>query len=186
MEFKNGKNANPLAMERYRKAIQKAEKTYGVEIEVFVHDERHLNCLWYGGEVATIKYKGYTVTIEARGDIRLYGQYQNKDIEFVDKHDGGEAYWELGSLIDDKTLEILLNADPDTDNDYLVCENNNWFEFDLISPDGKFIDCSCYDNILSDNLFDFIDDIPYFVDVVDFMDVVDMEVADVVDAELDN
>lgn len=135
--------------------IKEQEAKYNVTINISdIIDKDHLNCVWYGGEVGTIKTSdGYTITIGAYGDIRLYGVVDGEDIYVKDKNNGGYVYNEIGHKVDDTRLHHLV--DGGTDNgDYLEYENNNWFEVDIISPDGKWIDLCYADNVLDDDLLD--------------------------------
>ena len=67
--------------------------------------------------------------------------------------------------MNDETLHELLNSEDE--NNYLCFENNNWFEVDLISPNGEWIDLFCADNILDDNLLDCLMDISYYFEYVE-------------------
>lgn len=145
--------------------IKRQEEKYGVEINITdLIDKDHLDCTWYGGEVGTIKYDGYTITIGACGDIRLCGMVDGEEVNIKDKN-GGYVYDELGAKVDDDKLHSLLTGYGEG-NDYLVFENNNWFEVDLITPDGKWIDLSYADNVLDDNLLDCFSDIGFYFEYV--------------------
>lgn len=150
--------------------IRHQEKTFDIEINISdIIDKDHLDCIWYGGEVGTIKYKNYTIVIGAYGDIRLSGKINGEDIYVVDKNNGGEVYNSLGHLLDDDKLKQLLSPmseDFDKDN-YLEFKDNNWFEVDLISPEGKWIDLSGSDNVLDDNLLDCFTGIETYFEYVD-------------------
>lgn len=57
------------------KEIKDQEKKLGVEIKITqLIDKDHLDCVWYGGEVGRIKYKGYSIVISAYGDIQIFGK----------------------------------------------------------------------------------------------------------------
>lgn len=146
--------------------IKKQEEKYGVEIEIsqFI-DKDHLDCLWYGGEVGTIKLQnGYIITIGAYGDIFLSGYIDGSYIYIKDKSNNGNVYSELGHLLDDRELHKLLESDAT--NNRLVLDNNNWFEVDLISPKGEWIDLCGADNVLEDNLLDCFTDIETYFEYV--------------------
>lgn len=134
--------------------IKNQEEKFGVKITITdLIDKDHLNCIWYGGEVGIIETpSGYTITIGAYGDIRLYGFINSEPIDIKDKSNSGSVYHEIGNKVNDKLLHKLLWYDKE--NNYLEYENNNWFEVDLISPDGELIDLCYTDNVLDDNLLD--------------------------------
>lgn len=148
--------------------IKRQGEKYGVEINITdLIDKDHLDCTWYGGEVGTIKYDGYTITIGAYGDIRLCGMVDGEIIDIKDKHNGGSAYDVLGSKVDDDRLDALLTGYVDG-NDYLVFENNNWFEVNVISPDGQWIDFCGADNVLDNNLLDCFNNIEDYFQYVEW------------------
>lgn len=145
-----------LTQEQYEARIAKImeqEKELGVKIELHPIDKDHLDCIWYSGEVGRItREDGWAVVLEAHGEIRLYGTVNGEEFYFVDKS-GGNAYKDL-PIADDDTLHKLEEAGA------IVYENNNWFEFDVIGPDGSFYDCyGPFDNVVDDNILDFFEDL---------------------------
>ena len=158
-----------MTQKEYELALSKImsqEKTYGVKIHISdIIDKDHLDCTWYGGEVATIQYEGYIITIGAYGDIRLSGIINGEEIYIKDKNNGGEVYNELGHKLNDETLHELLESEDE--NNYLCFQNSNWFEVDLISPNGEWIDLFCADNVLDDNLLDCLMNISYYFEYVE-------------------
>ena len=110
--------------------------------------------------------------ISAIGDIRLNGILDNgEEISFKDKCNGGSAYKELALTygLDDASLNHYIGSD--TENPavgYLAYENNNWLEFDLITPDKKFIDLGMLaDNVLEDNVLDAFQPLSFYTRFVD-------------------
>lgn len=150
------------------KEIFKQEEKYGVKIEIDgLIDKDHLNCLWYGGQVGSIEYKGYKIVIGAYGDIRISGKIYGVDIDFKDKSNSGAAWPDIGIEynIDDDKLYSLISGNG---KDFLSFENNNWFEVDLISPDGEWIDLCGADNVLDDDLLDCFTDVSEYFEYVDW------------------
>ena len=159
------------------KEIKNQEKKFGVEIEITqLIDKDHLDCVWYGGEVGRIKYKGYSIVISAYGDIRIYGKIKGQYVAVKDKGNNGSAYDVLARdyHLDDDAFYALAREYPDSfkgdKNNLLEFENNNWFEVDLISPSGEWIDLCFADNVLSNNLLD------CFTNVEDYFEYVDEEI----------
>lgn len=136
-------------------AILAQELSHGVKIELEPHDEAHLDCTWYGGEVGRITYPdGWALVIEARGDIRLIGHLEGYgEVDLKDKNDGGEVWNELGRVMDDDRLYQALENDEE-DSDFLYFSNNNWFELNAIAPSGVIVDLFNCDNILDNNLLE--------------------------------
>ena len=156
------------------KQIYKQEQTLGVKINISqLIDKDHLDCTWYGGEVGSILYKGYTIVIGAYGDIRLSGKINGSDVYIVDKGNYGRAYQDLALDygVNDEILNKLNQGYPDSycgdEDNCLEFHNNNWFEVDLISPEGKFIDLCYADNVLENNLLD------CFMNIEDYFEYVD-------------
>lgn len=130
-------------------------KDIGAKLGYDLHDSNHLDCLWYGGGVAWIDFPdGWQLIVEANGDIRIDCEVDGKEVYFVDKVNGGSAYYELGRDFDD------------SDVDKFVYGNNNWFEVNAISPDGEFIDLFGADNVLDDNILDALEDLTCYHDWV--------------------
>ncbi len=175
------------------KEIFKQEEKYGVEIEISqLIDKDHLDCLWYGGDVGTIKYRGYTIVIGAHGDIRIGGRINGAEIDFKDKNNSGAAYEDIAVdyNIDDSKLYSLIEGYPDSfkgdENNYLSFENNNWFEVDLFSPDGEWIDLCGADNVLDNNLLDCFSDVSEYFEYVDNLIKEEQDALPVIDIPLEN
>lgn len=148
--------------------IMAQKKQYGINIVISdMHDKDHLDCVWYGGEVGYIEYRGYKVLIEARGDIRLEGRLPNgKTVYIKDKRNGGSVYGEIGHIIDDAEYKRLL-ANSTEAPEYLAYENNNWFEYNIQTPSGMVIDMCWADNVIDDDLLDNFTEVSFYLDRVD-------------------
>jgi len=114
---------------------------------------KRLHSLWYNGEVAIIKYKGYTFHIEARGDIRahLNSVHDDHTVVYVkDKGNNGNFGSEMLSYIrSDKTLnKMSAHEHP---RYYLECGDHNWWECAVTDPQGVFHDLTWV--LDEDNLF---------------------------------
>lgn len=105
-------------------------------------DDNHKDCLWYGGDIAEIQYRGYSFYIGAYGDVRCsYYSGDRRDIEsrelvyVKDKSNLGYFYGEMKHYIANDE-ELLAAIDT-----YQLCvDNNNWFEFYVVSPEGNVVD----------------------------------------------
>lgn len=99
-------------------------------------DDQHQLCFWYGGECARIEHKGYTVLVEAIGDIYVIyepsGEYKT---HCKDKGNNGNFYHVMSEYF--KNDEEVSRA---MQNDELVFENNNWWELSIIDPQGVWHD----------------------------------------------
>ena len=88
---------------------------------------RRLDCLWYGGNVTDVKYKGYTFHIEAIGDVYavLYTVRDEKQLCYVkDKNNGG--YFSSEMLLYFRSDKVLHNSLGDDPKKYrLELEHNN-------------------------------------------------------------
>ena len=66
---------------RYRK-MQADAKAFGAELlteeSIFIDDD-HLDCVWYGGHIGGLRYKGYEVSVEVHGDVEIVGFMNGRD-----------------------------------------------------------------------------------------------------------
>ena len=107
-----------------------------LEVLEFI-DIEHQNNLWYGGNVAEIKYKGYRLVIAAVGDVKVEVADENDNyVGYVkDKNNAGIFYKEFRHFIRDDKHLVKLIAD-----NHIIFENNNWWECFMYLPDGTFVD----------------------------------------------
>jgi len=129
-------------------------------------DAEHLDCFWYGGSIGSLKYKGYTVSIEVHGEVRLSVLDEATKTEllyYINKNNSG-AYEnsEVKDLIsDDETLHKLR------DEGRAVWSNNNWVEYRIFKPSGEEIDLFGWDTVLDDNVLEAFSDVNYYKDIID-------------------
>lgn len=148
-----------MTEKQYKKrcdALFETARNYGLELNFepnnFSHDR--LNCIWYGGEIATIKVtNSLTIKLDAYGDVyaRLFDRKGNELTKTKDKSNRGTFEDRMLPYI--KTDRQLGRAIRDQ---RLVFDYGNWIEYDGIikSPQAnRFIDLGLiYDNILDDNI----------------------------------
>ena len=84
-----------------------------------------------------------------------------EDIEIKDTGNNGYAYSEIGYSYTDSDIERF------EDEDKIEWDNNNWFEVNLIDPDGDWYDLGFTDNVLCDNLLDNFTDIKTYFEYVE-------------------
>lgn len=109
---------------------------FELEVVDFI-DSDHLDCLWYGGTVATVKYKGNIFSLEARGDVSatLLDEENNEFCYVKDKRNGGCFYEQIkGYLKNDNELHKAVEENR------LVFGDNNWYEIFVTSPECNFYD----------------------------------------------
>lgn len=107
-----------------------------VDIEQYI-DPEHLYSVWYGGSVASIRYRGYNLDILANGDISLYGNIDGEEFSHKDKSNGGSVYDVLGKKITDKELMFYLKNPFYSPENHLEFDNSNWFELFIAAQDGQ-------------------------------------------------
>ena len=106
-----------------------------VKITDFI-DEQHQAHYWYGGQCAVIKYKGYTFSIEAIGDVYWYTNKNGEVSEcWKDKNNSGRFYSEM---YDEYTNDTELYDAIESGE--LVFDHNNWWECFIYDKDGEFHD----------------------------------------------
>lgn len=108
-----------------------------VQILDFI-DSYHLDCLWYGGCVATVTHGDLLVSLYANGDV--YANLRSVDndgaysLYVKDKNNAGEFYGEMRSKIrNDDELHHALHFDE------LSLDSGNWWEI-FVEYRGKDID----------------------------------------------
>ena len=112
-------------------------KNNKIEIKIADYiDDQHKSHYWYGGSCAVIKYKGYTFSIEAIGDV--YWRYvENGEMSecFKDKNNSGRFYVEMSYYYknDDELYEAINKGE-------LVFDYNNWWECFVYDKNGEFHD----------------------------------------------
>lgn len=158
------------------KVIKAQEGQYGVKIDMYgLHDKDHLDSFWYGGEVGQIIFPdGYTVTISAIGDNECNGHFEGVgDFRFSDKANGGTAFPKLGAVLNDD----MLNDDEEPN--YIIWHSYNWFEANVITPDGKYVDMSgLANNVISGNYLE------CFEVIVDYCDLIKAAEKEITEREL--
>lgn len=124
--------------ERFIADLKKEAESYGAELSVdYFIDVKHLIHYWYGGDVAEIKYKGYTLAICANGDVVADLSDANGDeiTRVKDKGNNGVFYDEMRAYISgDAQLRKLISEER------LMFDYNNWWECFVTTPSGQDID----------------------------------------------
>ena len=169
-EKKGGDGMSACTLDTILPKIKEEEEKHNVKIEILQNiDDKHQNHLWYGGDVGTITTEdGYKLVISASGDVIMDGIIDGDDFYVKDKNNAGWLYNEIGSKIDDDKLKDLISSNYEDDkNNYINITNNNWFEINLITPDGRFIDLAYMDNVLDDDyLLNCFADISTYLDML--------------------
>lgn len=151
-----------MTKRKYKKkcrALFKKAKKIGVELSFSPEDFdcNRLDCLWYGGELATIKVsEKLTIELDIYGDVYAYLFDRNGDVlaRVKDKNNMGVFGDEMLSYL--KTDKQLRKA---IDSGKLELDYNNWIEYDGVirknpaDERGTFIDLGIIcDNILDNNI----------------------------------
>jgi len=132
---------------------------------------RRLSSLWYGGNVAEVKYKGYIFHIDAIGDVYadLYHVHDDRHLCYVkDKNNNGNFGSEMLSYFrSDKTLYEALGEAPH--KYHLKMQDNNWWECFVTDPQEDFHDLMWA--LDDDNLFDAIGNVLKSMDeMIDYIE----------------
>ncbi len=148
--------------------LEKEAESLGAELQVreddFIDDD-HLDCLWYGGQIGSIMYKGFEISIEVQGEVALYGDMYDEELKnftYINKRGNGAFNMAASDSLrtafkNDTELRAALMENR------LVVENNNWVEYFICTPDGVWhggdvIDC--------DNVLDAFEDISTWLDLL--------------------
>ena len=72
--------------------LRREAAAFGAELltdeKTFIDDE-HLDCVWYGGYIGGLRYKGYEVSIEVYGDVDIYGFVNGADFQYRNRSNTG-------------------------------------------------------------------------------------------------
>lgn len=127
----------------------------GMKVEFFEEIENGKeNSLWFGGDVAAIKYKDCEFIITANGDVR--GDiYEDGELvtSFKDKRNQASFYGVVldylkGKVNTDEDLEDWITGDYVTEEtlkekpNCIYLDNSNWWEI-YINYNGDIIDVDC-------------------------------------------
>ena len=159
------KNKSEIKMNRknYQKKCRALfKKAHELGVELIFHPENfdynRLDCLWYGGWLATIELsETLAVELSIYGVVRatLNDRHGNPQAEVTDKGNTGRF---------SKQMRPYLNTDRQLRNAIrkgrLLLQNNNWIEYDgtvkrndIPYAEAEFIDLGVMcDNLLSDNI----------------------------------
>lgn len=132
------------AMDVPEECIDSSTKTVEVDYAQYV-DSDHQCCLWYGGDVASIKYGEFTFRICANGDVHFDGNFDSgQNIQVKDKGNHGTFYDVLHHFIpDDQALANYQYSHPNAFAD------TNWFEVFVADSSGKeFTESFVLDSVL--------------------------------------
>lgn len=125
---------------RYRK-MQADAKAFGAELlteeSIFIDDD-HLDCVWYGGHIGGLRYKGYEVSVEVHGDVEIVGFMNGHDFLYKNKQNTGAMNMAASDTLtttfkSDAELWDALNADEEAENK-VAFENNSWIEAFVKDP----------------------------------------------------
>ncbi len=150
---------------RYKALLMKA-KELGLKLIFYPtsFEHRRLNCLWYGGRLATIEVsETFAIELNIYGDVRaeLTDDAGNELASVTDKNNGGVfSEYMLPYIKTDKQLEYALESGK------LTLGNNNWIEYDGVIKNidtdftGVFVDLGMIcDNILDDDILSAIEQV---------------------------
>lgn len=137
---------------RYRK-MQADAKAFGAELlteeSIFIDDD-HLDCVWYGGHIGGLRYKGYEVSVEVHGDVEITGFMNGRDFLYKNKQNTGAMTMAASDTLrttfkSDAELWDALNADEEAENK-VAFENNSWIEAFVKDPEGHWHGSSVVDD----------------------------------------
>ena len=153
-------------MEVLQNCKKEAEK-FGVELDYdpdIFFDDDHLDPVWYGGSIASLKYKGYELSIEVHGDVEIVGDLDGEDFLYKNRENTGAMNLPAADTLrttfksDEELNEALVNGD-------IWYEDNNWIEAAVKDPDGYW-----HESIVVDEAYDVLDACDNISAWVDFLD----------------
>lgn len=120
-------------------------------------DLKSLDCIWHGGVMVMIHYKGYIFQIEANGEVHAVLYEDGKEVAAIKDNlasgTGRESFRRF--INDDVVLDQVLTG---THHCYSITyKNNNWWEVSAIDPQKIHHDLEWATQ--SDNLFEAIQEV---------------------------
>lgn len=116
------------------------KEDYSIIFHIPIMPQRQ-NSLWYGGGIATISYKGFEFSVEARGEIRahLYDAVTDDELVYIkDKSNNSVFYDKMRLYL--KTDEDLIRALNEKHEKYrLTIADNNWWEIFVSDKDKEWL-----------------------------------------------
>lgn len=157
-------------LEALKKAHEEAEKL-GAVLEcdhTDFYDDSHLNCIWYGGCFATLKYRGFEVWLVVCGEVRFtyFADFEHEIemLDYVDKNNDG-AYRNSEALDVLKNDTCFKIAD---DEGRIEWGNNNWIEFRIYDENNENVtELFDMDTVLGDNVLEELDGLNFYTEFID-------------------
>lgn len=137
--IKNCSRIQEVLLRMWMSQINLPKGKIEIEFQQKIEDGK-CDCLWYGADLVTIYYRGYSFIISAVGEVRaqLCSKIDSHEIVMVkDKSCAGRFMDEFkGYIENDKILkEILQGTHPKYKMDVI---ENNWLELSLITSSNEF------------------------------------------------
>lgn len=129
-------------------------------------DDDHLDSFWYGGEIGRIRFaNGWTVVVVVNGKVRITAVINGEEYEYTSEDNSGAYNDDIAKVITgDKMLYALENEIGN--DDYLSYGNNNWVEYNLLSPGGEFIDLGMEGDNIVDNVLDAFTNVEDYIPII--------------------
>lgn len=104
--------------------------------DAFIDDE-HLDCVWYGGYVGGLRYKGYELSIEVHGDVMMEGSVNGEWIQYKNTQNTGAT-----SMSASDSLRTAFRSDRELQNarskEQIYFTENSWVEVFVKLPSGEW------------------------------------------------
>lgn len=134
--------------------MEVSAKELGVELltkpDTFI-DDNHLDCVWYGGYIGGLKYKGYELSLEVHGDVVICGVVNGEDFEYVNRLNTGAM-----NMAASDHLRTTFKSDAELNeaiqNESIELTANNWIEAFVQDPSGYWSEGVVVDE--TDNVLD--------------------------------
>jgi len=120
-------------------------------------DLDRLACIWYGGKMVLIRYKGYIFMIEANGEVDIVLFEDDREAAVIrDKCASGTGREDFRRFIGNDIIlsQVLTGAHPRYCVSY---QCNNWWEVSAIDTQNEFHNLEWVTQ--SDNLFEAIQEV---------------------------
>lgn len=140
-----------------KEMIENARKiaaAHGVTLKVddnVIVDEKHLDCVWYGGTIAELRFGGRTLEVVVNGEVDIIGEHNGSEFRYRNKSGSGA----LSPMASD-SLRTAFASDEEL---YMALDKG---EIEFI--DGSWIECFVY-NENNVEIYNFVADVQTVLEV---------------------
>ncbi len=136
-----------------------------IDPEIFIDDD-HLDTIWYGGDIGSIRYKGYELTVAVHGDVVLSWQKAGREEYYSNRSNSGAM-----SMQASDTLRYAFKSDKELldaiQNGVVEYDENNWVEIFVKGPGEQYCSTTGVIDDTADNVLESMCDVSGWIDLLE-------------------